>query len=104
LANRIVQGDLEAEEWRELSLHSIMADFIHLDAAVDSGSAGAYAMATVRVVDGNGGDDVPQSVSLSSFPSSQSSTTTTTYNKDFTSTLTLRCIRINPYVHATSVH
>jgi hypothetical protein len=51
-----------------------MAAFIHLDAAVDSGSAGAYAMATVRVVDGDGGDgdDVPQSVSSSSFPSSQS--------------------------------
>jgi len=38
-------------------------------------------MATVRVVDGDGGggDDVPQSVS-----SSQSSTATTTYNEDFT--------------------
>ena len=47
------------------------ADFIHLDAAVDSGSAGAYAMATVRVVDG---DNVPQRVSSPSFPSSQSST------------------------------
>ena len=34
LPGKIVQGDLEAEEWRELSLNSIMADFIHMDAAV----------------------------------------------------------------------
>jgi hypothetical protein len=26
---------LEAEEWRELSLDSVMTDFIHMDAAVD---------------------------------------------------------------------
>ena len=35
LSHRIVQGDLEAEEWRELALDSVMANFIHLDAAVD---------------------------------------------------------------------
>ncbi|KAF7983642.1 hypothetical protein HWV62_20588 [Athelia sp. TMB] len=35
ISHQIVQGDLEAEEWRELVLDSVMADFIHLDAAVD---------------------------------------------------------------------
>ncbi|KZP34733.1 hypothetical protein FIBSPDRAFT_1035709 [Athelia psychrophila] len=35
LTYRVVQGDLEAEEWRELALDSVMANFIHLDAAVD---------------------------------------------------------------------
>jgi hypothetical protein len=46
-----VQGDLEAEEWRELSLDSVMANFIHMDAAVDTDSAEPEAMATVKVVD-----------------------------------------------------
>ncbi|KAF7973288.1 hypothetical protein HWV62_15663 [Athelia sp. TMB] len=35
ISHRIVQGDLEAEEWRELALDSVMADFIPLDVAVD---------------------------------------------------------------------
>ncbi|KAF7967709.1 hypothetical protein HWV62_33337 [Athelia sp. TMB] len=35
LSHRIVQGNLEDEEWRELTLDSVMADFIHLDAAVN---------------------------------------------------------------------
>ncbi|KIM72075.1 hypothetical protein PILCRDRAFT_16467 [Piloderma croceum F 1598] len=34
LSGNIVQGDLEAEEWRELSLDSVMANFIHMDAAI----------------------------------------------------------------------
>lgn len=80
LTDRIVQGDIEAEEWKELSLDSIMADFIHLDAAVDSDSAEVDVMATVRVVDG---DDAPPSGS--SFVSSQSSTSSDE-NADFTLT------------------
>jgi PHO85 cyclin-5 len=79
LTDRIVQGDLEAEEWKELSLNSIMADFIHMDVAVDNESAEADAMATVRVVDG--GDAPP---SGSSFVSSQSVSSTET--ADFTLT------------------
>jgi hypothetical protein len=47
LTDRFVSGDLEAEEWRELSLDSIMAEFIHLDAAVDCESAEVDPMATV---------------------------------------------------------
>jgi hypothetical protein len=47
LSAKIVQGDLEAEEWTELSLDSVMADFIHMDAAVDASTAEAEAMATV---------------------------------------------------------
>ena len=47
------QGDLEAEEWRELSLDSVMADFIYTDAAVDTDSAEPEALATVKVVDSN---------------------------------------------------
>ncbi|KIM72404.1 hypothetical protein PILCRDRAFT_829760 [Piloderma croceum F 1598] len=39
LLGNIVQGNLEAEEWRELSLDSVMADFIHMDAAVNTDSA-----------------------------------------------------------------
>jgi hypothetical protein len=35
LSGKIVQGDLEAEEWREFSLDSVMADFIHMDAAIN---------------------------------------------------------------------
>ncbi|KAF7980056.1 hypothetical protein HWV62_39830 [Athelia sp. TMB] len=38
ISHRIVQGNLEAEEWRELALDSVVADFIHLDAAVDHGA------------------------------------------------------------------
>ena len=54
----IILGDLEAEEWRELLLDSVMADFIHLDAAVDTDLAEAYAMATVD----SDGDDTSDSV------------------------------------------
>ena len=69
LSGRITQGDLEAEEWRELALDSIMADFIHLDAAVESEAASqSDSMATVKVVDG---DEAPMSVLSSSFTSSQ---------------------------------
>jgi len=74
LPGKIVQGDLEAEEWRELSLDSVMADFIHMDAAVDADSAEAEAMATVKVVDS---DDAP--LSASSFTCQLS-----TSNPDFT--------------------
>jgi PHO85 cyclin-5 len=56
-----------------------MADFIHMDVAVDNESAEADAMATVRVVDG--GDAPP---SGSSFVSSQSVSSTET--ADFTLT------------------
>jgi len=45
LSGKIVQGDLEAEEWRELSLDSVMADFVHMDATVDTDSE-PEAMAT----------------------------------------------------------
>jgi hypothetical protein len=74
LSGKIVQGDLEAEEWRELSLDSVMADFIHMDAAVDTDSAEREAMATVKVVDS---DDAPRDVS--SFTSQLA-----TSNPDFT--------------------
>jgi hypothetical protein len=47
LSGNFVQGDLEAEEWREPSLDSVMADFIHMDAAVDTDSAPPEPMATV---------------------------------------------------------
>jgi hypothetical protein len=60
LLGRIVQGDLEAEEWRELSMSSVMADFIHMDIAVDTDSAKPEAMATVKVVDS---DDAPRGTS-----------------------------------------
>jgi hypothetical protein len=73
LSGKIVQGDLEAEEWRELSLDSVMADFIHMD-AVDTDSAEPEAMATVKVVDS---DDAPRGAS--SFTSQLS-----TSNPDFT--------------------
>ncbi|KZP23170.1 hypothetical protein FIBSPDRAFT_889810 [Athelia psychrophila] len=36
LTYRAAQGSLEAEEWCELALDSLMANLIHLDAAVDS--------------------------------------------------------------------
>ena len=49
LTDRIVQGNLEAKEWRELSPDSIMADFIHLDAAIDSESAKGDGMACASV-------------------------------------------------------
>jgi hypothetical protein len=74
LSSKIVQGDLEAEEWREFSLDSVMADFIHMDAAVDINSAEADAMATVKVEDS---DDAPRGTS--SFTSQLSSS-----NPDFT--------------------
>jgi hypothetical protein len=60
LSSKIVLGDLEAEEWREFSLHSVMADLIHMDAAVDIDSAEADAMATVKVEDS---DDAPRGTS-----------------------------------------
>ena len=70
LNGRIIKGDLEAEEWRELALDSVMANFIHLDAAVESEAASqSDPMATVKVVDG---DEAPMSVLSSSFTSSQS--------------------------------
>jgi len=53
LSGKIVQGDLEAEEWREFSLDSVMADFIHMDAAININSAEADAMATVKMEDSN---------------------------------------------------
>lgn len=60
LSDKIVQGDIEAEEWRELSLDSVMADFIHMDAAVDTDSASTSAMATVKVADS---DNAPSGAS-----------------------------------------
>src|SRR6202050_447238 len=74
LSGKIVQGDLDAEEWRELPLDLIMADFIHMDAAVDINSAEVDTMATMKVADS---DDAPQSASL--FTSQISSS-----NLDFT--------------------
>ena len=59
LLGKIVQGNLEAEEWRKLSLDSVMANFIHMDAAVDTDSAELEAMATVKVVDS---DNAPRDV------------------------------------------
>ena len=46
LSGKIVQGDLGAEEWRVLSLDSVMANHIHMDATVDTDSAEPEAMAT----------------------------------------------------------
>src|SRR6202453_4842837 len=60
LLGKIVQGDLNAEKWRELSLDLVMADFIHMDAAVDIDSTEVDTMAAMKVVDS---DDVPQSAS-----------------------------------------
>ena len=74
LLGKIVQGDFNAEEWRELSLDLVMADFIHMDAAVDIDSTKVDTMATMKVVDS---DDVPQSASQ--FTSQISSS-----NPDFT--------------------
>src|SRR6202050_5745308 len=51
---------LQCEEWRELSLDLVMADFIHMDAAVNINSTEADTMATMKVVDSN---DVPKSAS-----------------------------------------
>jgi hypothetical protein len=45
LSRKIVQGNFEAKEWRELSLDSVMADFMHMDAGVDTGSTEPEAMA-----------------------------------------------------------
>ena len=61
LSGKIVQGDLNAEEWSELSLDLVMADFIHMDAAVDINSTDADTMATIKVANS---DDTPQSASL----------------------------------------
>ena len=49
LLGKIVQGDLNAEEWRELSLDLVMADFIHMDAAVSINSTEVDTMATIKV-------------------------------------------------------
>lgn len=49
LSYRVVQGDLEAEEWRELALDSVMASFIDMDAAVDSDARDLDAMPTMKV-------------------------------------------------------
>src|ERR1700677_4745396 len=57
LLGKIVQGDLNAEKWRELSLDLVMADFIHMDAAVDIDSTEVDTMATVKVADS---DDTPK--------------------------------------------
>ena len=57
LSGKIVPGDLKVEEWKELSLDSIIADFIHMDAAVDASTAEGDSMATVKVADS---DDAPQ--------------------------------------------
>jgi hypothetical protein len=73
LSAKIDQGDPKAEEWTELSLDSVMASFIHMDAAVDARTAEAETMA-VNVAYTH---DVPQSVS--SFTSQLSSS-----NPDFT--------------------
>jgi PHO85 cyclin-5 len=51
LSGKIVLGNLKAKEWRGFSLDSIMADFIHMDAAVNINSAETDAMATVKVED-----------------------------------------------------
>ena len=61
LSNKIVQGDLKADEWKELSLDSVMVD---VDAAVNIDTAKADAMATVKVVDS---DDALQSASSFTF-------------------------------------
>jgi PHO85 cyclin-5 len=45
LSGKIVQGDINAEG---LSLDSVMADFIHMDAAVDANATETDAMATVE--------------------------------------------------------
>jgi len=74
LLGKIVQGDLNAEEWRELSLDLVIAHFIHMDAAVDIDSTKVDTMATMKVADC---DDTPQSASL--FTSQISSS-----NLDFT--------------------
>ena len=39
LSRQIVQGDLEAGEWWELALDLVMANFIHLNAAIESEAA-----------------------------------------------------------------
>src|ERR1700683_4796079 len=74
LSGKIVQGDLNTEEWRELSLDLVMADFIHMDAAVNIDSTKVDTMATMKVADS---DDTLQSASL--FTSQISSS-----NPDFT--------------------
>jgi hypothetical protein len=57
LSGKIIQGDLEAEEWREFAFDSVMADYIHLDAVVDVNITKADTMTTVKVGDG---DEVPR--------------------------------------------
>ena len=66
LSNKIIQGDLKADEWKELSLDSVMVD---VDAAVNVNTAKADAMATVKVVDS---DDALQSASSFTFQLSSS--------------------------------
>lgn len=70
LSGKIVQGDLEAEEWKEFSLDSVMADFIHMDAAVDANTTEADMVATVKVMDSDDAQGV------SSFTSQLSSSNT----------------------------
>jgi hypothetical protein len=82
LSAKMVRGDFEEEEWMGLSLDTVMADFIHMDAAVDAGTAGAEATATVKVAYT---DNAPQSVS--SFTSQLSSS-----NPDST----LRGLKLHP--------
>jgi hypothetical protein len=60
LSGKIVQGDVDADEWLALLLDSVMADFIHTDAAIDANAAETDAMATVKAVDS---DEEPQSAS-----------------------------------------
>ena len=63
LMDRVIQGDLEAEGWREPSLDSIMADFIYLNTAVDGESVEGDFMAPVRVRDDEIGEETaPRSI------------------------------------------
>ena len=55
-----IQSDIEAEEQSSLSL---LADFFHLDVAIDSESAEGDVMATVQVQDDKSGEETaPQSI------------------------------------------
>ena len=53
--DKIVLGNIDSEERKEFPLDSIMADFIHMDAAININSAEADAMTTVKMEDS---DDV----------------------------------------------
>ena len=55
LLDKIVLGNIDSEERKEFPLDSIMADFIHMDAAININSAEADAMTTVKMEDS---DDV----------------------------------------------